>query len=702
MKAWMALAGAALGALVPAMPAGASGDYGCDPVWKLASDSYGGCGNRAALAPGNDTRVNLFLLLREAQGAPAGKAAQAPAADDRAAGQTFFSWSLLRRVWFAPPDPEQMPDDHAGSRCISLASGATAFADALRANRGVPAAEAARLGEARGLLARRCDGTGAGAEAAAWPTGVTSPAGREFLAYLQSADAFYAEDWAGARKGFAALFSARDPWVAETAAYMLARVELNAAQAAAFDEYGYFAGAEKVDAGALGRARAGFDAYVQRFGQGRYAASARGLQRRALWLGGNTAGLARAYEALLLSVPASQPASADLVEEVDGKLLTAPGAPLAPAALDGPLLLATLDLLRMRDPETSDVPRITAAELAAQQPRFAGRAELYAYVLAAHAFYVEKDMAKVLQLTPDDARRPAYGTVAFSRQVLRGMALAARRDRNEGGFWRELLGGATAPYQRSLVELALAMNLERSGRLGDVFAPGSPVGDTTIREILLQSVAGPDILRAQARARQRPRHERDLALFTLLSRQLERGDYAGWLADSALIPADASVDGGLWELLRQEDIPLRMFRGGTWSDGYPCPALARTVATLAAAPRDVKARLCLGDFWRLNGFDGFDLPDARPRPDALGGTPSLFPGRPVPRSAIYADVIADPAAAAGDKAYALYRSVMCYAPSKNNTCGGADVPESQRRAWFQRLKRDFPQSPWTQKLRYYW
>ena len=134
---------------------------------------------------------------------------------------------------------------------------------------------------------------------------------------------------------------------------------------------------------------------------------------------------------------------------------------------------------------------------------------------------------------------------------------------------------------------------------------------------------------------------------------------------------------------------------------YPSSA-ASNASTLAASPRDVKARLCLGDFWRLNGLDGFDTPDARPKADTLGGTPSLFPGRPVPRAAIYVDVMADPGAAAGDKAYALYRAVQCYAPSKINTCGGADVPESQRRAWFQRLKREFAQTAWAQKLRYYW
>ena len=45
---------------------------------------------------------------------------------------------------------------------------------------------------------------------------------------------------------------------------------------------------------------------------------------------------------------------------------------------------------------------------------------------------------------------------------------------------------------------------------------------------------------------------------------------------------------------------------------------------------------------------------------------------------------------------------MCYAPSAMNDCGGADVSKSQRKAWFDQLKRDYPQSPWAKKLRYYW
>lgn len=699
MKRWVSLAGAALAMLVPFAPAGASGDYGCDPRWKLASDGYSTCGGRAMLAPGNDSRVNLFFLLRDQQRASsAGLSYPGGEWEDLGLGHSFFSWSLLRKAHY-PAESAGEDREHYGSRCISLASGGQAFAEAMRASRGLPAAERDRLVQARALLVRRCAAAAESGADASWPQDIRSVPGREFLAYLRSADAFYAENWTGARGAFTALARAGDPWVAETAAYMLGRVELNAAQAASFDEYGWFAGPSKVDQPALTKAREAFDGYLSRYGNGRYAASAQGLTRRTLWLSGDTAGLAREYERLLSTVLAGQAVAADLVQEVDNKLLV-PGT--GREAVDGPLLLATIDLMRMRAAEGTGTPVISAAELAAQEPRFAGRADLYGFVRASHAFYVAKDMRRVLQLIPDDARQAGYTPLAFSRQMLRGMALAAVKDRNEAGFWRELLGGANGLYQRPLVELGLALNYERSGRLADVFVPASPIGESAIREILLQYIAGPELLRAQVRNSARPRHERDVALFTLLYKQLTRGNYAAFLSDSALIRPDATSEGYLWDLQQQEQVPIGLFRKATWSDGYPCPALAQTAGTLARRPADVKARLCLGDYYRLNGFDGFDEYEVPPAADELGGTAGLFPGKPMPRSRIYADVIADPRAGSEDRAYALYRAVTCYAPSGNNACGGADAEKSQRQAWFQKLKREHAGSPWAQKLRYYW
>jgi hypothetical protein len=691
----IALAGAALiGALGVSGTAGASGDYGCYPSWKLAKQAFSNCDNRAVLSPGNDTRVNMFFLLHDRQGTSTPGLSYPADWNNLTLGRNFFYWADLRKAFYPTASEEGDGGDFAGSRCVSLASGAQAFGEAMRANRALPAAEREKLSAARGELVKRCNSEEA---AANWPEGVKSAPGREFLSYLKASEAFYGALWEPSRQGFEQLRAARDPWLAETAAYMLARVELNAAQDKSFDEYGTFAGPQQVDKAALTQARAGLDIYLRRYPQGRYAASAQGLIRRALWLAGDIEGLSREYERLLATAPAGQVAAFDLVQEVDNKLPALDDK----TRIDGPLLLAILDLKLMRT--GSPYPAITAVQIEAQKTRFAGREDLFGFVAANHAFYVAKDMRRVLELIPDDARRGDYAPLAFSRQILRGMALSALKDRNEAGFWRELLGGAKGLYQRPAVELALAMNYERSGKLADVFATGSPIGEVTIREILLQYVAGPDILRAQAANAARPQHERDVALFTLLTKQLGHGNYAGYLKDSALVRRDVPEEGGLWNLQEAERIPLGIFRAGRTSDeDYACPALSVSVTTLAGDPRDVRSRLCLGEFYRLSGFDGADRYEVRPNADELGGTRSLFPGNFAVRADIYRDIMVDARAPAGEKAYALYRAINCYAPSGSNECGGPDVAKSQRQAWFQRLKREFPNSEWARKLRYYW
>jgi hypothetical protein len=703
MRGYLAAAVSALALLVPLGALHASGDYSCYPTWKLANASYG-CNDSAVLAPGNDTRVNLFYLLRDRQGVGTSGLSYSPQGEDTdlSLGHNFlgwdgFAWAFYRRG----AADDDGGGDRSGSRCVSLALGDQAFDAAMHANRGLPAAERGSLLAARGILGQTCSASGSASTAPSWPAVASAP-GREYLAYLLAANAFYAGEWDTARQGFARLKASRDPWLGETAAYMLPRTELNAAQVAAFDEYGSFE-AGKADRAALERARAGFGDYLKRYAKGRYAASAAGLVRRTMWLGGDVAGLSREYERLLGATPAAGEGALGLVQEIDNKLLTTPS---ARGAVDGPLLLATIDLMMMRQSESDTAAGeaiiISIAQIAAQESRFAGRADLFGFVQANHAFYVQKDPRRVLELIPDAARQASFTPVEFSRQVLRGQALSALGDRNAAGFWREMLGGATAPYQRPAVELGLALTWERSGRLSEVFAPGSPIGESSIREILLARIAGPALLRAQARRPDRPQHERDVALFTLLHKDLMHGDYAGFLADAALVRAGAPAEGATWDLPAQHTIPLGMFRSGGTAEGYPCAPLARSVAALGRNPRDAKALLCLGDFYRLNGFDDYGRYGTVPKSDELGGTASQFPGRMTPRAALYDAVIADPAAGADEKAYALYRAVYCYAPNGNNTCGGADAPQSRRQAWFQRLKRDYPASEWATKLRYYW
>ena len=717
------LAAAALGLWALSGTAQASGDFGCDPAWKLV-DQGKGCADRAAIGPGNDTRVNMLLLMRSRAGAGMSGLSYPKADYDTAGyGHTFLNWDSLTLALFParPDDAGSGQPEFAGSRCASLASGKPAFLAALTASRGLPAAEREQLGAMRARLDQVCSlGAAAAAEARrmrapgaappssqpalpAWPVAISSAPGKAFLGYLQASDAFYGESWDEARDSFFALTKAKEPWVAEASVYMLVRVDLNAAIAKSFDEYGWFQGLKSVDQAAVGRAKAFLDAYLKYFPQGRYAASAKGLQRRALWLAGDVPGLAGAYERLLAETRADSEQSALLVQEIDNKLLYPDGEASDPE-LKGPLLLAVRDLALMRraadeEGEAASGPQLTAEALEAQRASFAGQGELYGFLQANHAFYVAKDMKRVLQLIPDGARQPGYAPLAFSRQVLRGMALAALGDRNEAGFWQELMGGTTALWQRSLVELALAMNHERHGRLAAVFAKDSPITDSDIRMILLRNSAGTELLRAQAVDKSHPLAERNAALDVLLNRQLSHGDYAGFLNSLQITVPPVPSEG---DSESQPQPAGTRFKAGTWSDGYPCPALIETARSLSRNSQDLQARLCLGDFWRLNsgGAHG-DYEDA-PAKDELGGALAGFPGKPLARGTIYSAIIADPRAPANDQAYALHRAIRCYAPNGSNTCGGSDVAVAQRRAWFQRLKREYPGSQWARKLSVYW
>ena len=152
--------------------------------------------------------------------------------------------------------------------------------------------------------------------------------------------------------------------------------------------------------------------------------------------------------------------------------------------------------------------------------------------------------------------------------------------------------------------------------------------------ILLARVAGPDLLRRQAIGGLNAR-EQSVALFTLLAKNLSHGHYADFGHDLGGVPADASPSGEVgedWTSSWMEPLPdgappLGLFTHGKFQGEYACPALATTAAVLASRPSGVKAQLCLGEFWRLNGFDGY-LASTRPKYDELGGSSELFPGRP--------------------------------------------------------------------------
>lgn len=685
----------------------AGGAY-CSPEWR-PENPVGNCSSQIAIAPGNDSRINLFLLMQDRAGAD-GAGLEYPDNGWRSFyGRNFLRWANLRAAWYPQPARTDWPD-HFGTRCQTLESGAEAFAGALRTANGVSDDEAGMLTQLRGRLTDVC-GTN---EMVFGETGddadriFSRKHPTEFYSYLQASASFYRGEWDRADRIYRRLATlAADPWVKETAQYMVARNHLNHAIESGVNRWGDLE-RDGVDNSQAASAEAGFKGYLRLHPEGLYADSATGLIRKALWLQQNHAQLAPIYADLLTDSDPSNSAAAALIEEVDSKLLIAD---FGDVEL-GPYMRAAHLLMEMRVWGDLTAENLSERETALESHAeiFADHPDLYSFLQANHAFYAAKDYRAVLRLLPDAAREESYTPLNFSRQYLRGLALHALGDRNEEGFWLDLIEGANGIWQRPAVELPLARLYEQSGQLDKVFAQNSPVTDQRIRRMLLGYSAGPDILKAQMRDVSSEQSDRSFALFVGLLKQLRHGEYDGFLEDFGLTQqlASGDKDRGLWDLLEAEEAPLAFFTDGRWSDGYDCPALEQTVRQLAANSRDVGARICLGDFYRLNGFDDFSFekggyqdPDGDDRPPPLA-TRNFYQGEVIPRHDFYTSIMADRRASRDDKAYALYRAIRCYAPTGANSCGGPGVAEDVRAGWFRRLKGDYASSELAQELKYYW
>lgn len=690
-------------------PVHASGDSTCYPDWKVKHTDRNMCSSTALLSPGNDTRVNLLMLLHDRHGSvgPASKyrsSTTEPRGDAEPFSYPLFALAL-------GPAPAGVENDETGNfpfgtRCMSNMAAGADFIQALNKAKNIPQAERATLASVRTTLKPEClEATEARSSIEPAVGIVKSKQGTMFGRYLVGAAAFYDGDFVAAKTIFAGIEKSDVPWLNEAVSYMRGRVAVNAALAEAFDEYGSLA--DKTDAGSLAEAEAGFLGYLKAYPDGQYSVSARGLLRRVYWMGKKTDKLIAEYVAQFAQTDAAKRnvSLPDLVQEIDIKLLDG----LKPGDVTDPMLLAVLDLKAMRhsgDPKMADYDGapITRDALAAQRSRFAGNEALFGYVLAVHAFYVANDAADVLRLIPAADINASSSYLNHSRQLLRALALDAQRDASAGIELARIMAAAKQPFQRGTAELALALHEERDGGMERVFAANSPITDADVREILLRYHAGPALLRKQA-TKAASETEQKVALFTLLYKSLTRGSYNDFLRDLKMVPANARpTSPDEYRDPVYTDISLFRWQGST---GFVCPSLKAVATTLSVKRKDAQSLLCLGDFIRISGFDPDfygvteqldDLPDA----DELGGSPSMFPGKRFSRLEGYRAVIADPTAGATNKAYALYRAVNCYAPSAYNGCDETEVPVSQRKGWFQKLKSEYPASPWAKKLVYYW
>lgn len=700
--------------LASAAPAFASFDME-DCKW---SDEHCLLKGDPVLTPGNDSRDNLLRLLSEAksftlpvQSIPADITRSrdvyfayhpewddledpAPAAVDKPAEESPLN-KQLAALQLEPVETHQ--DGEQENRFVSNNAGSLSqFFAALLADDSLTAEQRHALAQARlGLYAGASDEQ----ISASLATLPADSAALLYKTYLTGAARFYAGDYEGADRAFAPLIDSDRPWLAETAHYMLMRTALNKSSQNSMGEYGDFT-IDRIDRPAAEQAQKAAQAYLQRWPEGRYADSTRGMLRRINWYLQAWPQLAGLYEQQFQQA-ADAGALRGLVIEYDNVYgMQFNGRAVREAFPDAPLI-SYIELLRALRLNSDEKPTLTQDDLNASKPAFEQRGKLALWRnLQLNLWQATDNNAAILQAVKPAEQLPPHDILAFSEQVLYGEALMAQKQWPAArDFWLKLLKLSQDAEQQQYVQAKLAATLVFSGDTEAIFAADSAITNLRFRSRVLKTVASPERLRQQAS--QGPNNEeRTIALHTLLVRDLTENRFSDWLKDRKL--ASAITHPVLGKAF--DDVKLSAFgwNGDAAENGYVCRSLNETVHVLSQNANDAHALNCLGEFFRTSNTH-VDLWKDSAGNDVLEmAIHRKTPYGQFDRQAYYQQVIAAPKAEPEDKSYALYRVIMCYAPSGMNECGGADVDKAQRKSWFSQLKTQYPGSPWAQKLKYYW
>lgn len=528
-------------------------------------------------------------------------------------------------------------------------------------------------------------------------------AAAHFRDYLLAANNFYLGDYAQAANVFTRLKDVAQPWLAETATYMLMRTALNQSAANANGEYGDF-DVKKVDKAAAGQALSFAHAYLEHWPNGGYAASTQGLLRRINWYLQDWDALAALYEKALLQAKSDDELVAMIAEndsKMQSKDLTQYDDYFV-SAPDAPLITFTQALRLMRQSKCSDrVPCVDDAFLQNIKPVFekSNTLDLWRYLTLTFDYTQEKYPQVVQAITPAESL-PANNILLFSEQSLYGAALMAQKQWPQArAHWLHLLKLSKDVEQQQYLQARIAATDALSGNVDAIFAADSTVKNLRYRSLVLKTLASPERLREQV-VNGPNNEERTIALHTLLIKDLIHGEYKSWLDDKKLSShiAQPVIDKAF------ADVDLNVFGwDGSQAEGeYQCASLEKTVGVLAQKPQDAHALNCLGEFFRTTNAGVTTWKDAGGNGMLDSAVEDALSSGKADRQRYYQQIIADKKAEPEDKSFALYRAVMCYSPSGYNDCGGKEVDKAQRKAWFAQLKKQYPGSVWAQQLKYYW
>lgn len=670
------------------------------------------------LTPDNDSRDNLLRLLSEAKSFAV--PVQSMPTDITRSRDFYFAYHPqwddidVRTDSPAQTQNETSPlagqmatlqvepvefnhDDEQENRFVSNnADSVSQFFAALQSDAALTAEQKQALAQARLGLYSGASAEQITASLAALPADSVA---LTYKTYLTGAAHFYAGEYESAAQTFTSLLKSDRPWLAETAQYMLMRTALNKSSQNSVGEYGDFDIARINREDAL-LAQKEAQTYLQRWPEGRYADSAHGMLRRIHWYLQDWTSLAGLYEQAFQQAADAQ-ALRNLVIEYDNVYgMQFYDQSVQEAFSDAPLV-SYIEMLRALRLNSDQKPTLTQANLDASKPVFekSGKLPLWRD-LQLNLWLVTENDAAILQAVTPAQKLPAHDILAFSEQVLYGNALMGQKQWSAArDFWSTLLKLSQDYEQRQYVQAKLAATLVYSGDTAAMFAPDSAVTSLRYRSRVLKTVATPEQLRQQVS--QGPNNEeRTIALHTLLVRDLTENRFSDWLQDRKL--ASAITQPVIGEAFDDVNLSTFDWNGDAAEAGYVCRSLNDTVGTLSKNPDDAHALNCLGEFFRTSQTHVDLWKDSAGNGVLEAAIDRKHPVGQYDRQSYYQQVITSPQAEHEDRSYALYRAIMCYAPSGANECGGEEVDKQQRKGWFTQLKTQYPGSPWAQKLKYYW
>ena len=677
--------------------ASAGGDVSCYATTDIQSNEYTACDALPILSPANDNQVNMLLMLNDL-----GLAQLKYRDHSTELWQTTYSIVPFETRPFILDSSNKIPSQRMkanvlsevdSEHCVTLENGKDDFIRQIQNDQNMTSNEKQLLIQARQKISECPHEHTLIAVDKTWSINA-----RQYASYLNGVISFYNTNFSTATDIFLALTHSKQAWIKETSYYMLIRSQLNQTFQSGLGEYGDF-DKTRVNKTLLINTFESIKNYLKFFPKGQYRASARGLLRRCYWVASQQQLLVDELTWQLHN-PKSPYYNLELpniIFEMDRHVFQSSF--FDAKHLKDPFFMAIYDLMLMRKPESSDDKVISWNELNQQKKLFKTTPELFKFLQANHLFYVQDKPQDALKYLPQKQISNPQNTIELSQIFLKGRILEKTHPQQGQHYWEYQLKQAETIEQRSLFELTL-YNYYAKQQKADFFSGSTAlIQQPFLQQQFISTHANEKSLMNIVQNATANEEQKNLALQTVLAKSLAHQNYALFNQAYTYLPKNASqyvLDQENFEYYKQQP-PLGNFiwNGTTIHPNIQCPALQILTQKLEKKPQDLHLQLCLGEYVRSSKAQ--QIQDLY----YVAADHSSFSGKLFTRGQVYKNIHTS-SLSKDYKAYALYRSIMCYSPSGFNECQDSEVPTHTRKQWYETLKRDYAQTTWAKSLKYYW